>query len=291
VDRGDRAGVERGVKLAPFARRHHRPGGQPHRRQHLADHHRVGGEHLAQKRDRRPVAAAAIRRRDRAGGDLARGIGQHRAGQHVLGLGMGRDAEARHVDPDDPHPVDLVGQKPERHARGGRHAQVRHHDRVVAIGIGQVMDRGADILEQLAGHQRFGIERHVADRAPRAVEMRHEGQPVDAAGRAGQHRRHPFHPKAHAQAAEGRAHALRLVVRALRVILREAVQQLRLAGLARRRLHLAGRVAPGRGGRLGRRRRGPGGRGIGRDHLHLRGPVVSDFLAHGIIGPFTRRRR
>ena len=34
-----------------------------------------------------------------AGGFLA-GIGEHGAGQDILRLGMGRHAEARHVDPD-----------------------------------------------------------------------------------------------------------------------------------------------------------------------------------------------
>jgi hypothetical protein len=40
---------------------------------------------------------------------LFAGVVQHRAGQHVLGLGMGRHAEARHVDADDAHAVDLFG--------------------------------------------------------------------------------------------------------------------------------------------------------------------------------------
>jgi hypothetical protein len=33
------------------------------------------------------------------------------------------------------------------------------------------MDRVADVLEQLAGDQRLGVEGHVADAAPRAVEV------------------------------------------------------------------------------------------------------------------------
>ena len=66
----------------------------------------------------------------------------------------------------------------------------------------------ADVLEQLARDQRLRVERHIAHGPPRAVEMRGEGQAVDAAGRAGQDRRGPPHAQTDAQRPEGRAHAI-----------------------------------------------------------------------------------
>ena len=286
VDRRDHAAVEGGVELAPFAAGDDRTGGEAHRRQHRADHHRVGGEHLAQERHGRAVAPARGRGLHRTRLDLRARVFQHRAGEHVLGLGMGRDAEARHVDADDPDAVDLGRQKLQRHAGGGRHAEVRHHDGVVLLRVRKLVHRVADVLEELARHQRFGVERHIADRAACAVEVAHEGQPVDAARRTREHGRHPPHPQADAQRAEGRAHALRLVVRTLRVVARELVEHLGVARGARRRLH----------------RRGPGmtahpvhrllrsGQGIA---LHLRqgrfgGAVVADL---GHLPDFPDRRR
>jgi hypothetical protein len=47
---------------------------------------------------------------------------------------MGRDPEARHVDPDDAHPVDLVGKELEGDARGGGDAEVGDHHGVVRAG-------------------------------------------------------------------------------------------------------------------------------------------------------------
>ena len=103
------AAVERGVKLAPFAAGHHRPGGQPHRRQHPPMVTGSAGNISPSRRHGGPVGLAALGRRNGAGRDLLAGIVQHRAGEHVLGLGMGRNAEARHVDADDAHAVDLLG--------------------------------------------------------------------------------------------------------------------------------------------------------------------------------------
>ena len=97
-------------------------------------------------------------------------------------------------------------------------------DRVVERGVGELEDRVADVLEQLAGDQRLGVERDVADGPPRAVEMGGEGQAVDAAGAAREHRRRAPHPQADAQRAERRAHALRLVVRSLRIVRRVALE-------------------------------------------------------------------
>ena len=60
--------------------------------------------------DRRTFPSTPVRGGlDRAAFGLAMGIVQHRRGKDVLGLGMGRHAEARHVDADDAHAVDLLG--------------------------------------------------------------------------------------------------------------------------------------------------------------------------------------
>ena len=64
-------------------------------------------------------------------------VAQHGAGQHVLGLGMGRHAEARHVDADDAHAVDLAsaaGRSGTPEAVG--HAEVDDDDGVVVVGLG-----------------------------------------------------------------------------------------------------------------------------------------------------------
>ena len=128
-----------------------------------------------------------------------RAIFQHRAGQHILGFRMGRHAEARHIDADDADAVDFLGQQLQRHARRGGHAKIGDDHRVVKLGIGHLEDRLADVLEQLAGDQGFGIERHIADGAARAVEMRGEGQAIDAAGRAGQDGRGAAHAQPNPQ--------------------------------------------------------------------------------------------
>ena len=228
VDRGDDGAVERGIELAPFAGRHHRANGQTQGREQLPDHHRISREHFAQQRHGGLVGAFA-RRRNRTGFHLLAGILQHRAGQHVLRLGMGRDAEARHVDADDAHAVDLLLEQPQRHAARRGDAQVGDHDRVVSFRIGEVFDRFLDVLEQLAGDQRFRGEGHIAHRPPRAVEVRGEGQAIDAAGRARQHGRGAPHPEAHPQRPEGGAHGLRLVMRADRIIGRILIEDIALA--------------------------------------------------------------
>jgi len=134
VDRGRDRAVERGVELAPFAGRHDRAGGQAHRLPACAPmHHRIGREHLAQQGARSAARPAAPRRLHRARLDLGAGVGQHGAGEHVLGLGMSRHAEARHVDADDAHAVDLLRQQPQRHAADAVGTQrFDHHDRVIA---------------------------------------------------------------------------------------------------------------------------------------------------------------
>ena len=143
---------------------------------------------------------------------------------------MGRHAEAGNVDADDAYAVDLLGQEAQRNARRGRHAEIDDDDRVVLVRVGELEDRVADVLEELAGDQRFGIERHVADGALGPVKVRREGQAVDAAGRAAEHARRPAHAKPDPQRAEGRAHALRLVVRADGIVARVALERLVHAG-------------------------------------------------------------
>ena len=229
MDRGDGGAVERGIKLAPFARRNDRTGGEAERLQHHADRDRIDGEHLADKRDRRLLGPSAARRLHRALLGFLPGIAQHGARQNVLRLRMGRHAKTRHVDADDANAVDFLRQEPQRHAGSRRHAEVRDHDRVVMLGVRELEHGFADVLEQLAGHKRFGIERHIAHGALGAVEMRREGQAVNAAGGARKDGRRPAHAKADAQRAERRAHALRLIVRPLRIILRILFEHLALA--------------------------------------------------------------
>jgi hypothetical protein len=106
---------------------------------------------------------AAAGRLHRALLGLAAGVLEHGAGEHVLGLGMGRHAEARHVDADDAHAVDLLRQQPQRHAGGGGHAEVGDDDGVVLGRVGELVHGLAHVLEQLAGDQRLGVEGHVAD--------------------------------------------------------------------------------------------------------------------------------
>ena len=116
-----------------------------------------------------------------------------------------------------------------------RHAEIGDDDCIVQLGVGELEHRLADILEQLAGDQGFRIERHIAHRAARAVEVGRKGQAVHAAGRARQHRRGPPHAQPHPQRAESRAHALRLVVRTLGIIPGVAIQHRRFARARRRR--------------------------------------------------------
>ena len=218
MDGSDRGTIERGIEFPPFARRHHRSGSKAHRLQHHADADRIGRKHLAEQSDRRPAAPAYTRRLDRPLLDLFARIFQHRAGQHILGFGVGRHAEARHIDADDADAVDLFRQQSQRNARCSRHAEIGDDNGVVVFRLCELEDGLANILEQLAGDQRLRVERHIADGASRAIEMRGEGQSIDAARRAGEDRGGTPHPKANPQRTKGRAHALRLVMRALRIV-------------------------------------------------------------------------
>ena len=183
MDGGHGRAVQRRIELAPLARGHHRSGGQAHGREQHADAHGVGREHLAQQGDGGLVRNAAARRRHRAGLGLATGEPEHGAGQHVLGLGMRGHAKARHVDADDAHAVDVLGQQLQRHAAGRGHAQVDDDHRVVQRRVSLLEDGFADVLEQLARDQALAVERHVAHGAARTVEVGGEGQAVHAAGR------------------------------------------------------------------------------------------------------------
>ena len=236
MHRTDDGAVERTIQVPPLARRRRRSEREAHRGQHRADARRVRGENLAEQCDGRQIAAGAGTR-DRALFGFKSGEAQHGAGQNVLGLGMGRHAEARHVDPDHADAVDLLGQPIQRHARRGRHAKVDHDDRVQIGRLGQRVDGVADVFVELATNQRLGIERHVADRPPGSVEMRRERQPIDAASGPTQDRRDPAHPQPDAQRPKRRAHRLRLIVRTLRVIGGQPVEDRAFAGCPRGRQH------------------------------------------------------
>ena len=110
------ATVQRGIKLAPFAAGHHRSRSKAQRRQHLPDHHGIGGEHFAQKANRRAIGFAVLGHGNGACLNLAAGIVQHRAGQNIFGLSMGWNAKAWHVNAHDADAVDLIGQQAQRHA-------------------------------------------------------------------------------------------------------------------------------------------------------------------------------
>ena len=151
---------------------------------------------------------------------------------------MRRHAESGNVDADDPDPVDLLRQELQGHPGRGRHAQVDDDDGVVERRVGEFVHRLADVLEQLAGDQRFGIERHIAYGAARPVEMRRESQAIHAARRPRQHRRRAAHSQADAQRAERRTHALRLIVRAGRIVGGVLRQRFALSGGRSRAAHL-----------------------------------------------------
>src|SRR5690606_36220443 len=121
-------------------------------------------------------------------------------------------------------------------AGGRRDTEVGDDHDVVLLGVGELRDRLAYVLVELARDERLRVERHVADRAPRAVEMRRDSEAVNAAGRAREHRGRAPHAQSHAQRAERGAHALRLVVRARRVVLGIALAERGVAGGDRRGL-------------------------------------------------------
>jgi len=115
MDRCNDPAIERGIKLAPLAAGHDRPGGQPHRGQHRTDHHRISREHLTQERDGRTVGLAAIGGLNRTRLDLFARVVEHRARQDIFRFGVSRDAEPGHIDAHNPHAIDLFRKQPQRH--------------------------------------------------------------------------------------------------------------------------------------------------------------------------------
>ena len=233
VDRSDADTVQGRIQLAPLAGRNYGPGNQVHGCQHLADDDRVGREHLTQQGHSRFVQAATTGRLHRAVHDFSAGVLEHGAAEHILGLGVGRYTKTGHINTNDAHTVDLFGQQLQRHAAGGGDTQVDDHDGIELRRVCLGVHRLADVFEQLAGDQGLGAEGYIAHTAARTVKMRCESQSVDAAGRARQNSLRAAHAQAHAQRTEGRAHALRLVMRTgvlvARVILGVLLQHLGFA--------------------------------------------------------------
>ena len=184
MNRGDADAVQCSVQFAPFTGGNDWPCRETKRFEHHADADRIDGKHFADQRDRGALTLATAGRRDRTLLGFSTGISEHRAGQHVLRLGMSRHAEARHIDADDAHAVDLLRQQLQRHSGRCRYTQIRDHDGIVQCGIGHLEHSVANVFEQLARNERFRIERDVANGATRAVEVRGECQPVHAAGRS-----------------------------------------------------------------------------------------------------------
>ncbi len=226
MDGRDRGAIKRAIEFAPLPRRHDRPGGETQEIEHRADLHGIGREHFSEQGDSRLSRALSARRLDGTLLGFEPGEMQHRARQHVLGFRVCRHAETGDVDPDDAHPVDFLRQEPQRNARRCRDAEVHDDDGVVFVRVGELEDRVPDILEELARDERLRIERHITDRALRPVKVRGEGQAVDATGRAAEDARGPAHAQSHAQRAEGGAHALRLIVRTDRIVVRVALERL-----------------------------------------------------------------
>jgi len=163
--------VQRRVQVTPFARRDTRARGQAHRLEHHSEPHGVRGKELTEERHRRTLRHAATRSRDRPLLRFEPRVPQHGAGENVLRFRVRRHTEPRHIDPDDPDAVDLLREELQRNTGRCRHAQVRHDDRVVLRRIGECVNSVANVLEQLARDERFGVERDVPDRASRAVEV------------------------------------------------------------------------------------------------------------------------
>ena len=212
MDQGGGGAIQGGIEFAPLAGRHRGTDRQAQWLQQHADADRIGGKHLPHQGQGRPATPPAAGGLDRTRLGLGAGIGEHGAGQQVLGLGMGGHAKTRHVQAEDAHALDLARQQPQGHAGGGGHAKIDDHQGVDLVRIGQFKDRRLEILEQLAGDQGLGVEGDIAHRAPRPIEVAGEAEAIDAAGGATEHRGRAPHAQTHPQRAEGRAHGLGLVV-------------------------------------------------------------------------------
>ncbi len=236
MNRADDGAIQRAIQVAPFARRHLRSDSQPHRRQQRADSDRIDREQFANQSHCRKISLRP-RTQHRTGLGFQARVTQHRAGQHILRLRVSRHAEAGNVDANDADAVDDFRQPIQRHARSGRDAQIDHDDRVVVRRLRGFVHRVADVLVKLPAHQRFRVERHIADRPLRAIEVRGERQAVNATGGTGQDRRRAAHTQADAQRPEGRAHRLRLIVRTARIVFHQLVKRFALARSACRFNH------------------------------------------------------
>ena len=166
VDGGPGHAVQGTVELPPFPGGDQGTRGQIEGPEQHAEPHRIRREHLADQGHRGPLGPSAPGRLHWTLLRLQTGPAQHGRGQHILGLRMGGHPESRHVDPDHPYPVDRLRQEPQGHPGGRWDAQVDDHQGVVALRVGELVDRIAHVLEQLAGHQGLGVEGHIADAAP-----------------------------------------------------------------------------------------------------------------------------
>ena len=148
----------------------------------MRNDHRVGGEHFTQQGDGGLGAAALARCGHGASHGFLAGIVQHGASQHVFGLGMGGHAKPWHINTNDAHTIDFLGQQLQGHTAGSRHTQVDDDDAIELVRVGLFVHSFTDIFEQLAGDQGFGVERHITYGAPCAVKMRGECEAINATG-------------------------------------------------------------------------------------------------------------
>ena len=106
----DHIAIKRRIKFAPFAAGHNWPRSQTQRCQHRAYHHRICREHFAQQGHCGAIMLAACGGLHGASLNFRAGVFQHGTRQHILGLGVGWDAKAGHINANDSHAVDFTGQ-------------------------------------------------------------------------------------------------------------------------------------------------------------------------------------
>jgi len=155
VNSGNNGAVERRIEFAPFSNRNGRAGGQSHWFEHTADDDGIGREHFPDQGDCRLVLQTVTRWQHRAFGCFLPGVGEHGSGQNVLGFRVRWHSEARHVNADDAHAVDLVRQHLQRNAGRGRDTEVCNDDGVEFLRIRHLVDGLDDVFEQFAGDQCF----------------------------------------------------------------------------------------------------------------------------------------
>ena len=122
VHRARGSTVERGVQLPPLTGGNDRTRRESEGFEHRTDADRIRWKHLPNQRNGGRIGLPIAWRLHRAGLGLRARIVQHRPGEHVFRLGVGRHAKARHVDADDADAVYLFRQQLKRHAGGGRNA-------------------------------------------------------------------------------------------------------------------------------------------------------------------------